>query len=275
MPSLAEAIDRLTEANAFYRKRRALAKHERTLQRAMSRAFRAEGRAVVAGLATVQGSFPTPKLREAPAEAEWLQIWNDATTATLKAFLEPLTAGMESAFAAGIAATVAETGIAVSFDLAHPAAAAYVRDHGAEQVTRIRETTREELRRIMGQAIDEGWTFDQTARAIVARYRHFAGPARGAAPSPHVSRAHAIAVYELGDAYEFATMATAREMQADGMVIEKRWLSAGDARVRPDHAANAAEGWMPLDQVFGSGHERPPTDPGCRCSLLTRRKPEP
>jgi hypothetical protein len=243
VPLLAEAIDHLIEANVAVRKRRTLAKLERQLAAAMQRAFRAEERAFLTRLARLEPLF-APAVREAAEVVDWEPIFDEAALATLQAFAQPIDEFAARALEAGILAMIAELGLEVSFPLEHPAAVAYLREHGATQVARIRNTTRDTLRRILG-------------------YRNFSK-----------ERAKNIAVFELGDAYEHGNMLVARDLQVGGLEMQKSWLTVGDDRVRPDHRGNQAQGWIPLDDAFADGTNRPPTDPRCRCTLLMRRKPD-
>lgn len=262
MPTLADAISDLVEANAALRKRRALAKPELALDVAMRKAFNAEARAFLKLFARLKPYFPK-EVREAVSVADWLTLFGEATRATEPAFAEPIQLAAVRALEQGIAAAVADLAITDRiFTLEHPEAVRYLRVRGLTQVARIRETTRETLRRILAQAADEGWSYDRTAKAIRERYKHFSK-----------ERARNIAVFELGDAYEHGNMLVARDLQAGGLEMEKQWLSVGDTNVRPDHRANQGQGWIPLDDAFQNGSERPPTDPRCRCTLLLRRKP--
>ena len=65
-------------------------------------------------------------------------------------------------------------------------------------------------------------------------------------------------------------------LQDDGVVIEKTWLSAHDARVRDSHAAINGES-VPVDEEFGNGLMYPGDPDGvpaevynCRCSMITK-----
>lgn len=262
MTTLAEAIDRLVEANAALRKRQALAKLERQLETAMRKAFTAEGRAFLSRLARQKSLFP-PEVREVAEPVDWEAEFDKAALETLKAFVKPIDEFTAKALASGMTAAIADLSVEASFTLDHPAAVDYLRNHGAEQVTRIRETTRETLRAILSQAAEEGLSYDKTAKAIQERYKHFS-----------TERARNIAVFELGDAYEHGNMLVGKELQSAGLSMEKSWLTVADDRVRPEHRANQGQGWIPLDDDFQNGSDRPPTDPKCRCALLMRRKPD-
>ena len=132
-------------------------------------------------------------------------------------------------------------------------------------MTKINDTTRSYLNAMISQAVDEGWSYDRLSNAIGSRFTEFA--TGGDNP-----RSRRVAVYELGDAYEEGTQLAAKELQAAGLEMEKKALTAGDDRVRPSHEDNASAGWIPLDDEFPSGDMRFPSDPGCRCTTLYRRK---
>lgn len=53
--------------------------------------------------------------------------------------------------------------------------------------------------------------------------------------------------------------------------MEKSWSDVGDGRVSDGCLLNSADGWIPLDNEFNSGDERPPRFPGCRCGAQFRK----
>lgn len=270
--TLVGAIDRLIEANAALRKRRALSAPERQLAAAMHRAFRAQGRAFLARFARLAPVFP-PAIREVAAESDWGPLFDDAALATIRAFTQPLDEVSAKALQAGMLAAVADLGVEADFTLEHPAAVDYLKRRGAERVTQITGTTRDRLRTLLTRAAAEGWGYGTTAAEIKRLFAGFTGPPKAVRVSHLRSRAEAIAVFETGDAYEHGNVLVARDLQAGGLEMQKSWLTVGDHRVRPDHRQNQAQGWIPLDDAFADGSDRPPTDPGCRCTLLMRRKP--
>jgi hypothetical protein len=92
-------------------------------------------------------------------------------------------------------------------------------------------------------------------------------------PQQHIdSRAHLIAVTELGNAFEDGSLGAARRMAAMGLEMEKKWLTVGDQRVSEGCRTNQAAGWIPIDRPFPSGHDRPLRFPGCRCTAQYQRK---
>jgi uncharacterized protein with gpF-like domain len=110
----------------------------------------------------------------------------------------------------------------------------------------------------MTTAIDEGWSYGQSAKEIK---KLFDGPISR-------DRAQRIAVFESGQAYEAGNNAFAKSLEDDGVTMEQHWMTSHDEKVRPEHAANEAEGWVPMGHVFSSGDTEPPTDPGCRCYMI-------
>lgn len=272
-----DVITRLIEASEITRRERALKKTEKWLAGKMRKAFQAQGKAFLAAL-------PPPVVIEAAGDEAnfpksptvWRQAWKEAEAATRALFAGPLEEGIRISLVAGAdfalqgwaAESALEAGI--SFTLEHPRALEYARVHAAEQVTKISKATERYLNTIITNGIDEGLSYGQIAKQITDRYADFAV----SWPQEHIqNRAHAIAVFETGDAYEEGNRLIVDELSAEGLEMEKAWLTVGDERVRESHEANEGEGWIPLDQSFGSGADRPPTDPGCRCSGLYQVKP--
>lgn len=50
---------------------------------------------------------------------------------------------------------------------------------------------------------------------------------------------------------------------------EHRWMTVSDGRVRKQHAANEAQGWIPIKEAFQDG-EMTPGEPNCRCTIAYR-----
>lgn len=157
----------------------------------------------------------------------------------------------------------------ITFSLDDPAAREYIRSVGADLVSRVDDTTRARLRGLIDAGTSNGWNYNQIAQAIIGEF----GEMAVGRPQQHIdSRAHLIAVTELGNAFEDGSLAAARRMAAMGLEMEKKWLTVGDNRVSEGCQVNQNAGWIPLDQPFPSGHDRPLRFPGCRCTALYQRK---
>ncbi len=160
--------------------------------------------------------------------------------------------------------------LSVSFAIpTDPAVLDFLRQESAKLVTRIDAETRRQIQTILADAAAQGRSWGATARLLKAKFNAFAAAAPG--PKALRTRAQLIAVTEVGNAFEDGALRAAQAIQAGGIDLEKSWLTVGDSRVSAMDVANAAVGWIPLSVSFPSGHERPLSHPGCRCTLLWRR----
>lgn len=279
--SLIPALTRFLEANQAIERDRKLAKPRRQLQKAVSIAFGKQVWLFLRSLKQLKSRFDdnaerlaeTAALRESVSPADWLPLWDAATRDTKLDLTDPLQAAILDVLILGGGDMIAELGLAaddlddlgISWSLENPRAVLYAQQQAAAQVAKINDTTRSYLNSMISQAATEGWSYDRLSDAIGDRFKEFAT----GGDNPRSKR---IAVYELGDAYEAGNEMAARELVDAGLKLQKKWLTAGDDRVRPSHVDNQAEGWIGLDDNHSSGDNRPPTDPGCRCAELYRRK---
>ena len=295
MPEVAvliAAIDRLLEASVRLVREERLAPVERRLERDLAVAFRAEGRAFLRSFRNLNdpAKFPLD-------EAQWMRYLVAAQAGTLPLYTAALNTAVSDALMAGVLTAVEgmpegapteealreggwltriagwlakQVGVifGIRFDLKNPRAVAYLEAHGAELVTGIDETTRDYIRTVLVEGTSKGWSYDQIAKRITERYREFAV----GRPQKHIdSRAHMIAVTEVGNAYAEGNLQVAQGLAEAGLKMEKSWNTVGDNRVSELCRGNEAEGWIPLEQTFASGHMRPLGHPACRCDLFTRR----
>lgn len=196
--------------------------------------------------------------------------------AASKAFLSTETA-MQRAAIEAIAATFFEAtqntgillGVTDAFNLPFPRAEAFANARSAALVTGLNTTTRARLKVLVEQAIANGWSYDRLAKEIRMQFDGFAGKA----PQKHIrSRAHLVAVTELGQAYEAGSFAGAKLLQDAGVPVEKYWLTVGDDRSADGVCdSNQSAGWIPLEDPFPSGHTHPLGHPACRCTQLSRK----
>lgn len=178
---------------------------------------------------------------------------NDQMIALIQEFVE-------KGLTYGASALIKQFDIDTVFSLENPRAVAYTENYAATTVKGINETSKAELRNVLARGVDNGWSYERVARAIRDVFNIFSS-----------TRAHLIAVTEIGNAYQEGNMIVARDLQASGLTVEKHWLSVGDDRVDPDCQANDDEGWLPVTDAFSSGNQRPLAHPRCRCVLQFRR----
>lgn len=300
LPAVRRALTLYLEDAQAISRRLAMDAQLPAVEKDVARWFVAQAQRVIASLETIAGRFDTNAtavgamraeqsrpdgrlFREDISQADWQYLLDKAlvgegpggdlalrdilATVMAVAFL----AGAESA-AALLGISTAEFGIVSAFGMGTADAVAYARQMAASRVTRINDTTRADLNRMVADAVENGADWKKLGKEIADKYRDLAGPPLY--PSlKFKSRAQAIAAYEIGDAYEGGQWAQMERLRGlEGVEFEKNWLNAGDSRVRPAHVANERTGWIPMDASFpGDGALRPPTDPGCRCTLTWRR----
>ncbi len=271
---LPSPLDELHEAVTHYLREAGRAQRSRDvapvlkkLETKMRSAFRAQGKDFRKRFKALKDSWPVLSEASEPGGPDWEPLFDVSAQGTIQLFRVPIDEAVEAALVAGGAQALGSLKAGISFDLANPRAIRYLQDHGAEMVTKINETTRSRIQTIITRAAKEGWSYDKTARAISNRYAEFAV----GQPQLHIeSRAHLVAVTETGNAYCEGNLEAGRQMADAGLEMEKYWITAGDDRVDDTCAANEAQGWIPIDETFDSGNDRPLAHPACRCDLEIR-----
>jgi hypothetical protein len=244
-----------------------LSKPTDKLEKAMRIAFTKQGKAYLASIKRFKAGMDKAAKKEAASKTNLLSPLKKAQIATWS----EMTEAMQEAIGTGL--EIGGDGlmnaldippddlVGFGFDVMNPEAIKYAETHAAAQVTKINETTMQSMRGLITTATEEGWSYSRLAGQIAGRFEGFSG-----------ARARRVAVYELRDAYEAGQRVMIDRLKKHGLKMETRWLTAGDDRVRDSHRDSGAEGWQKVGFVFASGAERSPSDPGCRCSMLYRRK---
>lgn len=128
----------------------------------------------------------------------------------------------------------------------------WAQEHATKLVTRMDEETKKRLAQAISEGIENKRGIEGLARDI-----------RGEFDNMTKYRSKLIAQTETNDALSQAFMDRADDLGITG----KEWVVIGDDRTCEICNGNEAEGIVPIDHVFSSGHTRPPGHPGCRCSL--------
>jgi hypothetical protein len=132
----------------------------------------------------------------------------------------------------------------------------YVIAHGAELVKGIDAYTLKVMRSLIAQGIEEQKGVEGTVRLIRKEFKEMS-----------TKRAQSIATTETNDAMSEATLQKIKSLGGLG----KRWIHSPGAC--PICIANSAQGIIPVDAYFQSGHQRPPAHPGkCRCAIVGTRQ---
>lgn len=258
---LLEATDRLSGQSLRRSQERFLAPLRRQVTSAWARYFRRQGAWwIEEHLPTlrllVEAAVPLPGRGEQVIRA--LDEYDDGGRA-LEVTLQAAGRAMETAASRAIA----QLGAQISFTLANPRAVAYMDRVGANLVAGLNRTSRDQLRTVLAQGIDAGWSYGRLATAIRRKFDDFSR-----------SRALMITRTELGNAYTEGTAIIGRDLQAQGLRMEKRWIALADDRVEPECSANAAQQWIPMNATFSGGTAQPLQHPLCRCSIILRMSPK-
>lgn len=287
------AIDALEAVASVRAKTKAVTPLETKLAKALRLAFKQQEAELLKRFAKLESAFETTEsatialaqldpqhigydlwhgrftdIKEA-AEPRWESLFDAAMLATIQAFEIPLSEFIQLALAAGARHSLATFSIDTAFDLKNPRAVEYLKDYAADLVKGINDVTREDVRRIIVDAVDSGKSYTQVAKELRDKYAEFAAPK----PQAHIrDRATLIAVTEIGNGYEAGNAIVVADLQDGGIEMESSWLTVGDANVSDGCAENQAAGWIEAGTEFPSGHTRPLRFPGCRCTLLSRRK---
>jgi uncharacterized protein with gpF-like domain len=270
MITLPEAAARLSRAVISLKKRREKDRLARIHQRKIAAFFQAQKAQVLDKLKDQQYLFTESyrKLREDTTQftlQNWDRIWDDIAQNS-NGDLQRIIFGAE---VDGVSAGAVQLRSVLTFDpktafnLANPRAVKWFVENGGsvDKIRGIQDTTAGSLRRVITTALDEGWSYQSTAREIQKLYD---------IPISR-NRAQRIAVFETGKSYEAGNRLFAESLESDGVIMEEHWMTSHDEKVRPEHAANEAEGWVEMGHVFSNGHTEPPTDPGCRCYMIFRQ----
>jgi len=233
-------------------------------QPALSRFFRKQGLMVLDRLELIQHQF-TNKAAPLPSALNdaWGNMWGEISQETLPELQGIITDAESSGFLAG---GHYEAGKWIKgnkfWDLKNPRAVAWFKEHGGsvDYIKGINDTTSELVKGVISRGLDQGQSYNEIAKGIRSE---FDGMTR--------ERAQRIAVFETGKSYEAGNRAFVDTLTDEGVEMEEKWMTSHDEKVRPEHAANEAEGWVPMDHVFSSGDTEPPTDPGCRCYMIYRQ----
>lgn len=262
---LLAALDRLEEAHGRKAVAKQRARQVKSLEAAMAKAFRAQGRAFVKALGATRSTYP---IAEAARWGDWVSKFETAATKTLQLFVGPLDGATSTAILLGAKAVLGTVKAGISFDIKNKRAQAWLKENpAAQRIAGITDTTRGYIESLVDRAIADGASYGELAQRITERYEEMAA----GRPQQHIdSRAHLIAVTEVGDAFTAGNLMAGQALEDAGVGMEKSWDTTKDGKVSAGCAENAAAGWLPLEGAFPSGHQRPLRFPGCRCDLLMR-----
>ena len=238
-----------------------------TMEKQTSQLFAREGRLILGLLVQQKSVFPESRLQED------IQSVLDSILGEVELIVSPklrsiIRTGDSASLEQGITSTANSMSVKATFGVQSERAQSWLNGHAAEMVSDINETTRNEMATIVRNSMENNWSYNQTAKEIASRFSQFAV----GKPQQHIeSRAHLVAVTEVGNSYEQGSLMLAEELQSEGLTMEKYWHNIGDDRVSDGCRLNTDEGWIPIDQLHATGDMKPLRFPGCRCVELYRR----
>lgn len=164
-----------------------------------------------------------------------------AVAALMKPFYQKLLA---EAFA-----DAGDAGVDVAFDLDNPFVQGVLKDL-AKKIKGVAETTKDEIRALIGRQADEGWSLERLQKEI-----------RDKGEIASRTRALTVARTETASAYSQGSIAA---YQASGVVKQTEWLLGPD----PCEICQALDGMTAdLGEEFADGISGPPAHPNCTCVL--------
>lgn len=170
---------------------------------------------------------------------------------------------VENAVSVGANTLIDQLSVDTVFSLKNPRAVDYLEDYGANLVTGIDDYSKQLLRDALTNATEQGMSYQAVAKLIGKMFADWSS-----------KRAKLIAVTEIGNAYQEGNLIVGKDLAANGVNIEKSWLTRGDDKVDANCVTNQNQGWIDVNKSFSSGVERPLDHPRCRCVMLMRRKPD-
>lgn len=197
------------------------------------------GREVAQAAAELASSGPTTALRALgiAARTVWPTRWRDALAPVLSAVMQNATEPAAPVFG--------------SFTLANPAMREYLDGYTSELADTLSRTSYGNFERILREGQGEGLSVPEVSKRLEERL-----------PEANRERADLIARTEL---IRSSNGAALKQAQGSGVVRGKRWLSAGDGRVREAH--QDLDGTVVgIDEPFPNGLMFP-GEPRCRCTL--------
>jgi HK97 family phage portal protein len=152
---------------------------------------------------------------------------DEAAKATREQWLAMIESIIEESVRAGWELFRSEVAGGLAFNIFDRNAAEYAKRQSASKITHIEATTVEQVRGVLHQAVENGWSVQETSRQIAELYDQFKGV-----------RSETIARTETSSAMGWGKYQSARESaQKLSMTLQREWVAIRDGRTRSTHAA--------------------------------------
>lgn len=135
----------------------------------------------------------------------------------------------------------------------------YANQFAWSKIKGIDDYSRARIKSLITQGLDKGWGYNKLAKELKLDY------------SFSTYRARLIASQEIWEAYlSWKQTQFERYTRRYNEKGWKHWVSHRDSRTTGGCLWNDYQWWIPADQNFESGHERPTRFPWCRCNCVYR-----
>lgn len=169
-------------------------------------------------------------------------------------FSDEVTDTLETSLKRAGKTSLARVGAGVTFDLNNPRVIEFLRQHALDSATSISGSLKDEARSRIIAGVDAGLGPADIARNLSEFFNE-----QSDFRAMRIARTEVVAGYQQGNLEGY---------RQSGVVVSKKWLTAGDDNVDDDCLQNEADGDVPLDAGFSSGDFTPPVHPNCRCDLV-------
>lgn len=122
-------------------------------------------------------------------------------------------------------------------------------DRLLKKIKAVADTTKEEIRGLVGQATEEGWSTTELAKRIREH-----GDQMSKSRSEMIARTESATAYSAGSVLAYQ----------DAGVTKKKWQAEADA---PDDDCQIDGETVGVDESFSNGLDYPPAHPNCRCAV--------
>ena len=244
---------------------------EKKIFKATQTYFDKQGKGIIKALGKFSGRFKE-SLKENVSDEELEKAFNKVSTPIAVAYSKVIVDQTGQILKDAAVQTVKNVGlgdISKSVNLQTTSAIEYLETHAADLISNIDDTTRAVTKRIIVDGAKSGKNFQQVAEELREQFKIF----QVGKPQQHIrGRAELIASNEARTAYAVGSNSSAQSMQEAGLEMLKFWSTSGDNRVSDLCNENEGVGWIPLNEIYPSGHEHIPRFPGCRCVDEYKRK---